>query len=95
MNNHEELLKASQELNIESYLLPSEEGLSYIDDVFRKYNPHKTSGHLSIYPDSVSISLGEHEFTYPRFLTLDPVYVFSAQEGSDAGKVVQSRQEAS
>ena len=88
MNNSEEIIAASEELGIVGYVMPEVEGVNYIRFVLDRYKPHKTSGHLSIYYNSVSLPLEEHEFTYSKHLDNEPVSIFFDQEGTEANKVV-------
>jgi hypothetical protein len=85
---HEELLRSSQELGIASRLLPENEGAEYIRLVLERYKPLKTKGHLSIYHDSVSVPLEEHEFTYTTYLGCEAAFVFFEQSWPDKNMVV-------
>lgn len=88
MSKSEELTTASRELGIISFILLEEEGVDFIRSVLERYKPLKTSGHLSIYHDSVSIPLTEYEFTYSKYMSTEPAYVFFEQEGSKPSEVV-------
>jgi hypothetical protein len=88
MDNATELLNESKKLNISCLLLGTSDSVNYIERVLKKYTPHKTSGHLSIYKDSISIPLEKYEFTYCKYLKNEPVYLFFDQENHNRQKVV-------
>jgi hypothetical protein len=88
MSKSDELINASQELGIASYILTSKEGADFIHFVLDLYKPNKLSGHLAIHHDSVSIPLEPYEFTYSTFMAEEPAYVFFEQKGTDINKVV-------
>ena len=83
-----EILRAAGEAGYGCHLLPPAEGKSYISGVLGRYRPEKTSGHLAISHDSVSIPLEAYEFTFPKSLPQQPVYLFFDQTGADKGTVV-------
>jgi hypothetical protein len=88
MSNSDELIRACRELQIDCSLLQQHEASQYINNVLQKYNPRKTSGHLAIGGDSISVPLEKYEFTYSQHLPSEPVYVFFDQDGSEKKKVL-------
>lgn len=83
-----EILRAAGEAGYACHMLPPAEGKSYISSVLARYQPEKNSGHLAISHDSVSIPLEAYEFTFPKSLPQQPVYLFFDQSGGDKGAVV-------
>jgi len=88
MNNADELTKTGRELHIECRLLKGTEAFNYIHRVIQTFNPRKTSGHLAIGGDSITIPLEKYEFSFSEYLKCEPVYVFFDQENYDRNKVV-------
>ncbi|MGB5970207.1 MAG: hypothetical protein WBG70_17970 [Spirulinaceae cyanobacterium] len=88
MSKANELVKAGRELQINCSLLEETEAYEYINSVKQKYNPRKTSAHLAIGGESISIPLEKYEFLYSEHLDSEPAYVFFDQEGDDRKKVV-------
>jgi hypothetical protein len=88
MSKEKEILQVGKDLGITCTLLREAEALEFIKRVLEKYKPFKTTGHLSIGKNSISISLEEHEFTYSAKLNDEAVFIFFDQESTDRKKVV-------
>lgn len=89
MGNIDELERACGELDIRSEALSREESVKIITEVLNKYKVGKTSGHLAICHDSISIPIEDYEFTYSSNLDDEAIYVFFDQEGYSKKQVIE------
>ena len=60
-----------------------------ISEIFGKFNPLKTSGHLSISDNSKVINLEDNEFKYTLAMKKQKGYLFFDQEGIDRNIVFE------
>lgn len=88
INKADELIKDSQALKINAWLLNDAEASKYIHNVIKKYHPRKIIEHLAIDGDSVSVPVEKCEFSYSDYLSSEPAYIFFAQTSRDRNKVV-------
>ena len=88
MSNADEILNVSKELGINCTLLTEEKGLNFTSIVLEKFKPLKTTGHLAIDQNSISIPLEENEFSYSARLDGEQACIFFDQEGDDRKKVL-------
>lgn len=86
--NVKELIDASNNLNIEIFLLNEKDAQKYIESVLAIYKPFKTDGHLGIGGNTVSIPTEKYEFSYSQYLKEEPAYVFFGQDSNIAKKSV-------
>ncbi|WP_256081684.1 hypothetical protein [Massilia sp. YIM B04103] len=83
-----EFLSSARELGLSCSALDTEQSRLFIAEVIGKFRPERTSGHLAIGHDSVSIPLTPNEFTYSSHLDAVPAYVFFEQHGADRDRVL-------
>lgn len=83
-----EALRVVKDAGLNARLLPKPVARCYIKRVTDRFSPHKLSGHLAIQVDSVSVPLEPYEFSYPKYLDHEPIYMFFDQSGIDKDNVV-------
>jgi hypothetical protein len=87
MKHIDALLQAAQELEIPISELSKSEAENHIHSVIKKYCPVKTTGHLSLGHNSVSLSIDKYEFLYSEILPSEPAYIFFEQDGRNKNSV--------
>ena len=80
MKNTDEILNASKEVGITTKLIPANKAKELILSATDGFTVQKTSGHLAIQHNSISIPLEAHEFEYSNQLPDRPAYMFFDQE---------------
>ncbi|WP_225984728.1 hypothetical protein [Noviherbaspirillum aerium] len=84
-----EFIKAANLVGVRTEVLSREEGCKFIGATFRKFPPHKTTGHLSLRGEIITIPLEKYEYTYSEELNATPAYVFFDQSGLDKNVVIR------
>ena len=87
MSHIDELINSCEELSIPYSILENDEAVGYINSVINAYEPIKTTWHLSIGKDSISVPLEEHEFSFSESLDDESAYIFFDQESTEKHKV--------
>lgn len=80
------------ELGIAYTIIPKEEAVQTIGFVLEKFQVQKTFGHIAINidnEDTLTIPFEQYEFTYPMYLTDEPVYLFFAQNDIDKNSLIK------
>ncbi len=84
-----ELLTTANRINIEVELLDLAEASNFINSVIERYNPWKTTGHLSIgQENSTKLKTEENEFTFSKLLPNEPAFIFFEQNTFNKDTVV-------
>lgn len=89
MNKIEEIENACKKLNIDVEIISKETSMKLIEEIVEKYKPHKLSGHLAIYNDSISIPTSDYEFTFSTYLNKESIYIFFDQENHEKNQVIR------
>jgi len=84
----DEFSRSCGELGLAFRVLDPNASRALVRDVFGKFKPVKTSGHVALGDDAVSIPLEPHEFSYCENLEDARILVFFEQQGNDLDRVV-------
>jgi hypothetical protein len=86
--NTNELTQTSNNIGIDVVILDENDSKQYIKKVINIFKPFKTTGHLSIGNETLTIPLEGNEFSYSKHLESEPAYIFFDQESRDRNSVV-------
>ncbi|MCC2522082.1 hypothetical protein [Vibrio coralliilyticus] len=89
MINSPEIIDACSQLGIDCRVLSIAEARAYISKTVEHFTPTKTSGHLSIDNDSISLSIEDYEYSYSSVLPHQRAYLFFDQKGKDRNSVIE------
>jgi len=90
----QELIAAGNRAKINVELLDANVSSKYIEQLLITFNPFKTTGHLGIVINSLTISLEENEFSFFEFLNSEPAYIFFDQDDPQGKSVVVKIEDA-
>jgi hypothetical protein len=88
LSQAKELIEVANTLNIKAELLNKEDSQQFIRDILAVFKPFKTTGHLAIGGNSISIPLDSNEFSYSQNLEQENGYIFFDQYSTASQKTV-------
>ena len=84
-----ELKSNADKIGLNYSIIKGIEAKKLISEIFRKFDPLRTSGHLAISDNSKIIPLEYNEFTYTLAIKRQKGYLFFDQEGVDKNIVLE------
>lgn len=84
-----ELKSNADKIGLNYSIIKGIEAKKLISEIFRKFDPLRTSGHLAISDNSKIIPLEYNEFTYTLAIKRQKGYLFFDQEGIDKNLVLE------
>jgi hypothetical protein len=84
-----ELKSNADKVGLNYSIIKGIEAEKLISEIFRKFDPLRTSGHLAISDNSKIIPLEYNEFTYTLAIKKQKGYLFFDQEGFDKNIVLE------
>lgn len=88
MRKVDELLKSSVELGISLKILSEANSKTYISNTLKKFNPDRTTGHLSIGESYFRMDTERYEFSFSKYLEQEPALIFFEQSDRKKSKIV-------
>ena len=84
----EEIITVGKKLNIKAELLADDEAESFIQRTLDLFTPFRTTGHLGIGHDYITLPIDKWEFSYMEYLSQESGYIFFSQNNRLSGRTV-------
>ena len=84
----EEIITVGKKLNIKTELLADDEAERFIQRTLDLFTPFRTTGHLGIGYDYITLPIDNWEFSYMEYLSQESGYIFFSQNNRLSGRTV-------